>query len=100
MNKIIKTFMKRKLQSSKGEWVEKLPEVLWAIQTTPTAATGVSHYSLSFGSEAVIPTELLIQTRRVSTTTLRTMRKNYEEASRKSRNSPVSARFPLSLAAA
>ena len=33
---------------------------------TPTMATGETPYSLSFGSEAVIPTELRIPTRRVT----------------------------------
>ena len=66
MNKVIKTLLKRKLQAKKGAWVEKLPEVLWAIRTTPQSSTGETPYSLAFGSEAVIPTETHVPTRRVS----------------------------------
>ena len=65
-NKVIKTLLKRKLQAKKGAWVEMLPEVLWAIRMTPQSSTGETPYSLSFGSEAVIPTELEIRIRRVS----------------------------------
>ncbi|KAK1568807.1 hypothetical protein Q3G72_029018 [Acer saccharum] len=66
VNKTIKTLLKRKLQARKGCWVEKLPEVLWAIRTTPHSATGETPFSLAFGTEAVIPTETNIPTRRVS----------------------------------
>ena len=66
VNKVIKTLLKRKLQAKKGAWVEKLPEVLWAIRTTPQSTTGETPYSLAFGSEAVIPTETHVPTRRVS----------------------------------
>ena len=58
--------MKRKLNAKTGTWVEMLPEVLWAIRTTPQSSTGETPYSLAFGSEAVIPTELEIGTKRVS----------------------------------
>ena len=66
VNKVIKTLLKRKLHARKGAWVEKLPEVLWAIRTTPHSATGETPYSLCFGTEAVIPTETNIPTQRVS----------------------------------
>ena len=39
--------------------------MLWAIHTTPHSATGETSYSLSFGSETVIPTELNIPNMRV-----------------------------------
>ncbi|KAK0604686.1 hypothetical protein LWI29_018212 [Acer saccharum] len=53
-------------KARKGCWVEKLPEVLWAIRTTLHSATGETPYSLTFGTEAVILTETNIPTRRVS----------------------------------
>ncbi|KAF3438450.1 hypothetical protein FNV43_RR21212 [Rhamnella rubrinervis] len=38
--------------------VEELPLVLWAYRTTARTATGETPYSLSFGTEAVIPIEI------------------------------------------
>ncbi|KAL5807202.1 hypothetical protein ACOSQ4_029935 [Xanthoceras sorbifolium] len=49
----------------KGGWVEKLPEVLWAVRTTPHSTTGETPFSLAFGTEAVLPTETTLKTRRV-----------------------------------
>ncbi|CAL2232160.1 unnamed protein product [Prunus armeniaca] len=34
INKIIKKLLKRQLDKAKGVWPEKLPEALWAIQTS------------------------------------------------------------------
>ncbi|XP_076954022.1 uncharacterized protein LOC143628273 [Bidens hawaiensis] len=45
---------------------EKLPYVLWADRTTPKNATGQTPFSLFFGAEAVIPTEMVYPTARTS----------------------------------
>ncbi|XP_062006098.1 uncharacterized protein LOC133723302 [Rosa rugosa] len=66
VNKIIKQNLKKRLDDSKGLRAEKLPEVLWAIRTTPTEANGESPFCMSFGSEAVIPVEQEVQTDRVA----------------------------------
>jgi hypothetical protein len=58
VNKILKTILKKKLDTAKGLWAEKLPEALWSIRTTPTTATGETPFCLSFGTEAVIPVEI------------------------------------------
>ncbi|KAK1411204.1 hypothetical protein QVD17_37750 [Tagetes erecta] len=65
-NKIIINNLKKKLGSKKGKWAEELPYVLWADRTTPQNATGQTPFSLVFGSEAVIPTEMFIPTARTS----------------------------------
>src|SRR5438132_8038293 len=41
-----------------GKWARELPSVLWALRTSPSRATGESPFFLTYGSEAVLPTEL------------------------------------------
>jgi hypothetical protein len=40
------------------KWVKKLPSVLWALHTTLSRATGHTPFSLVYGSEAMLPTEV------------------------------------------
>ena len=57
-NRTIVNRLKTRLNCARGNWASELPSVLWAIQTTESAATGESPYSLVYGSEAVIPSEI------------------------------------------
>jgi IS30 family transposase len=41
-----------------GKWVKELPSVLWALHTTPSHTTGHTPFSLVYGSEAMLPTEV------------------------------------------
>jgi transposase InsO family protein len=41
-----------------GKWVKELPSVLWALHTTLSRATGHTLFSLVYGSEAILPTEV------------------------------------------
>ncbi|XP_038707287.1 uncharacterized protein LOC120002598 [Tripterygium wilfordii] len=61
-NKIILDEIKKRLESSKGRWVEELPSVLWAYRTTPRRSTGESPFVLAYGAEAVIPLEIGLPT--------------------------------------
>ncbi|XP_038708603.1 uncharacterized protein LOC120003660 [Tripterygium wilfordii] len=61
-NKIILNGIKKRLESSKGRWVEELPSVLWAYRTTPRRSTGESPFVLAYGAEAVIPLEIGLPT--------------------------------------
>ncbi|XP_076921045.1 uncharacterized protein LOC143582335 [Bidens hawaiensis] len=63
-NMIIVNNLKKKLGSKKGKWAEEIPFVLWADRTTSKNATEQTPFSLVFGSEAVIPTEMVIPTAR------------------------------------
>ncbi|XP_074291948.1 uncharacterized protein LOC141618765 [Silene latifolia] len=63
-NKIIVENLKKKLEEMRGKWAEELPLVLWADRTTPKVATGQTPFSLVFGAEAVIPSEVRIPTHR------------------------------------
>nr|XP_011463623.1 PREDICTED: uncharacterized protein LOC101300244 [Fragaria vesca subsp. vesca] len=65
VNKIIKKLLKKKLDDAKGLWAQKLPEVLWAIKTTTTEATGETPFSMAFGTEVVLPIETSIPSGRV-----------------------------------
>ncbi|XP_062012277.1 uncharacterized protein LOC133728861 [Rosa rugosa] len=64
-NKIIKKLLKKKHDDAKGLWAERLPEVLWAIRTTPTSANGETPFCMMFGTEAVLPIEVTQPTARV-----------------------------------
>ena len=49
--------LKKRLDDAKGKWVEELPNVLWAYQTTPCRSTRETPFSMTYGAEAVIPLE-------------------------------------------
>ena len=49
--------LKKRLDDAKGKWVDKLPRVLWTYHTTPRRSTGETPFSMSYGSEAIIPLE-------------------------------------------
>jgi hypothetical protein len=42
-----------------GKWVQELPSVVWRLQTQPCWATGQTPYFLVYGSEAVLPADLI-----------------------------------------
>ena len=65
-NKIIVNNLKKRLGAKKGKWAEELPFVLWADRTTSKNATGQTPFSLVFGAEAMIPTEMVIPTARMT----------------------------------
>ena len=56
----LKNALKTKLEDLKGNWVEYLPEVLWAYRTTQKSATRETPFALAFGTEAVAPVEVRI----------------------------------------
>jgi transposase InsO family protein len=54
----IKPRIINRLKSYAGKWVKELPSVLWALRTTLSRATGHTLFSLVYGSEAMLPTEV------------------------------------------
>ncbi|GJT09983.1 reverse transcriptase domain-containing protein [Tanacetum coccineum] len=46
-------------------WVDELTQILWAHRTTPKSSNGETLFSLVYGSEAVIPIEISVETKRV-----------------------------------
>nr|XP_033515703.1 uncharacterized protein LOC117280140 [Nicotiana tomentosiformis] len=57
-NKIIINNLIKRLEESKGNWLEVLPGVLWAYRTTTKTGTREIPFSLVYGSEALIPVEI------------------------------------------
>jgi hypothetical protein len=41
-----------------GRWVQELPAVLWSLRTTPNRSTGFTLFFLTYGLEAVLPSDL------------------------------------------
>ncbi|GJV46274.1 reverse transcriptase domain-containing protein [Tanacetum coccineum] len=70
--------IKTRLHQEGGAWVEEFPNVLWAHRTTPKTSNEDIPFSLAYGTEAVIPTEIGIPTRR----TIQEYDKENEEALR------------------
>ena len=56
-NKVIMDGLKKRLEDAKGGWVKELPHVLWTYRTTPRKSTRETPFSMTYGSEAVIPTK-------------------------------------------
>jgi hypothetical protein len=42
-----------------GKWIKELPYALWGLRTQPTKPTGQSPYFLVYGSEAILPANVL-----------------------------------------
>ena len=74
-NKTIFKILKKKLSDGKGDWVEDLPDVLWAYRTRKRTPIGETPYALAFGTEAVIPAEVGLGSYRVETFRLKTNEK-------------------------
>ncbi|XP_071688936.1 uncharacterized protein [Rutidosis leptorrhynchoides] len=65
-NRDIVSGIKKQLYEKRTGWVDELPNVLWAHGTTFKKSTGESPFSLVYGSEAIIPAEILVPTHRVA----------------------------------
>ena len=70
VNKVIVNGLKKRLDDTKGRWVEELPHVLWTYRTTPRKSTGETPFSMTYEAEAVIPLENGFPTMRSSAFTL------------------------------
>nr|GEZ37097.1 reverse transcriptase domain-containing protein [Tanacetum cinerariifolium] len=58
--------IKSRLGEGNKNWVEELPHVLWAHRTMIKSSHGDTHFSLTYGTEAVIPTEIGMPTYRTA----------------------------------
>nr|GEY21073.1 reverse transcriptase domain-containing protein [Tanacetum cinerariifolium] len=59
--------IKSRLGEGNKNWVEELPHVLWAHQTMIKSSHSDTPFSLTYGTEAVIPTEIGMPTYRTAT---------------------------------
>jgi transposase InsO family protein len=57
-NRTVLDGLKKRLEGAAGNWVDVLPSVLWAYRTTHRTATGETPFSLTYGTEAVVPVEI------------------------------------------
>ncbi|GJV90795.1 NYNRIN-like protein [Tanacetum coccineum] len=57
-NRTILQGLKTRLGKAKGQWVKELPNVIWAYRTRAHAANRCTPFSLVYGSEAVLPSEI------------------------------------------
>jgi len=57
-NKVILKELKKRLGDAKGNWADKLLEVLWAYRCTPQSTTQETPYSLTYGVNTMIPVEI------------------------------------------
>jgi hypothetical protein len=42
-----------------GKWIKELPNALWGLRTQPSKSTGQSPYFLVYGSEAILPVDVM-----------------------------------------
>ena len=71
VNKVILSGLKKRLDDAKGKWVKELPHVLWTYRTTPRRSTGENPFSMTYGTEAVIPLESRFLTTRTNSFSLK-----------------------------
>ena len=48
-----------------GKWIQELPDVVWGLRTQPSKATGQSPFFLTYGSEAILPVDIMWKSPRV-----------------------------------
>lgn len=57
-NRIILDGLRKRVERSKGTWVDELLPILWAYRTTCRVTTGATPFLLAYGAEAVVPLEI------------------------------------------
>ena len=77
-NKNVKNILAKMVVIYK-DWAEKLLFALWGYKTSIRASTGATTYSLVYGSEAVLPIEVEIQSLRVVVET-KVLEKDWDKA--------------------
>ncbi|GKD93358.1 reverse transcriptase domain-containing protein [Tanacetum coccineum] len=63
-NKSLMEGIKARLGMERAGWVDEIPNVLWAHRTSLKQSNGETPFSLTYGSEAVIPAEIGMPTHR------------------------------------
>ena len=93
VNKVIVNGLKKRLDDTKRRWVEELPHVLWTYRTTPRKSTGETPFSMTYGTEVVIPLENGFPTMRTNAFTLdgnsELLRKNLDLIEERQENAMV-----------
>ena len=66
-NKVIEYILTKIVKIHCRDWVDRLPEALWAYRTTWHNTTGFSPYNLVYGKSAIFPIEFEIKTLKIAT---------------------------------
>jgi hypothetical protein len=45
--------------TKRGKWIKELPNAIWGLRTQPTKPTEQSPYFLVYGSEAILPADVM-----------------------------------------
>eukprot|EP00253_Pinus_taeda_P025248 PITA_25248 len=61
-NKVIEGIITKIVHLHRRDWVERLPEALWAYRTTWRNTTGHSPYEIGYGKEVLLPIEFQVKT--------------------------------------
>ncbi|XP_026384066.1 uncharacterized protein LOC113279600 [Papaver somniferum] len=61
-NKTVADILKKKLEGNNKGWCEQVHNAVWEYRTTRREATGMFPFCLTYGVEAVLPTEVIIPT--------------------------------------
>jgi len=61
-NKVIEGILTKTVHLHRRDWVERLPEALWAYRTTWRNRTGHTLYELVHGKQVLFPIEFQIRT--------------------------------------
>ncbi|XP_075645406.1 uncharacterized protein LOC142616432 [Castanea sativa] len=64
-NRVLLRILNKMVHEYEGGWTEHLLETLWAYRSSSKTATGLSPFSLVYGTEAISLVELLVPTPRV-----------------------------------
>jgi hypothetical protein len=65
-NKILEAIITKTVRLHLKDWADRLPEALWAYQTTWRTTTGCTPYELVYGKRVLFPIETEIQTLRTT----------------------------------
>ncbi|GKD50283.1 reverse transcriptase domain-containing protein [Tanacetum coccineum] len=57
--------MEQRLGKNHQGWVDELPQVLWAHKTTLKSSNRENPFSLTYGSKAVVPIEISVETKKI-----------------------------------
>jgi hypothetical protein len=55
----LKKWLHDAANSKGGKWIKELPNALWGLRTQPSKPTGQSPYFLVYGSEAILPADVM-----------------------------------------
>nr|GEW04555.1 reverse transcriptase domain-containing protein [Tanacetum cinerariifolium] len=78
-NRDIVKGMERRLGKTHQGWMDELPHVLWTHKTTSKSSNDETPFSLVYGSEAVVPIEISMETKRIKEFKVKTNEKRRRE---------------------